>query len=84
MNVWHCAAGKRRYASVACLALVVAASGCSLFTPKAASEPAPSIAETDQTLSTPMRPPSNQRYAWWEFHNILDPRSQEIEKHLGF
>ncbi len=56
--------------------------GCSLWPGKV--QPPASIAETDQTLSAPMRPPSEQKYQWWEFQSLLDPRSRDIEKHLGY
>lgn len=44
------------------------------------------IAETDETLKTPMRPGASQqeeKLPWYDMRNILDPRSREIERHLG-
>jgi hypothetical protein len=46
--------------------------------------PPPSIADTDPTFATPMRPEGKQKYQWWEFQSILDPRSRDIERNLGF
>jgi len=68
-------------ATIVGLLLTCACLGCASLAP---SPPAPSIAETDTTLSAPMRPSSGKQYEWWEFGNILDPRSRDIEKHLGY
>jgi hypothetical protein len=47
-------------------------------------EAPPSIADTDSTLQTPMRPPSETKRTWWDFENILDSRSRKIERNLGY
>lgn len=75
-----------RYSRFAGAALLVAAtSGCASWLP--ANQPVKGgIAETDATLSTPMRPagtPENEKLPWYDFRNILDPRSRDIERHLG-
>jgi hypothetical protein len=61
---------------------VAAFCGCATSMPP----PAPSLAETDPVLATPMRPRSQpaERPRWFDFENVLDPRSRTIEQNLGF
>jgi len=65
--------------------LVTALAGCAAWFP--AQQPVNGgIAETDKTLSTPMRPgaaPAEEKLPWYDFRNILDQRSRDIERHLG-
>jgi hypothetical protein len=63
------------------LSIVVGSAGCKwIQTP----EPAPSIADTDETLSAPLRPPSEHKSSRWELPTLLDSRSREIERNLGY
>jgi hypothetical protein len=59
--------------------------GCTAWFP--VQEPATGgIADTDETLRTPMRPaaaPADEKLPWYDFRNFLDPRSRDIERHLG-
>jgi hypothetical protein len=69
--------------SAACLLFAV--SGCATWFP---TQPAvkSGIAETDETLKTPLRPATSgadDKLPWWDMRNILDPRSRDIERHLG-
>jgi hypothetical protein len=62
-----------------------ALAGCASSLP-VQEAPKGGIAETDETLSTPMRPGTSQqdeKLPWYDMRNILDPRSREIERHLG-
>ena len=59
--------------------------GCAAWFPLQET-PKGGIAETDKTLSTPMRPaagPPEEKLPWYDMRNILDPRSRDIERHLG-
>ena len=62
-----------------------AVSGCASWFP-VQEAPKGGIAETDETLKQPMRPGTGQqqeKLPWYDMRNILDPRSREIERHLG-
>lgn len=65
--------------------VVTATAGCAASFPVAAP-PKGGIADTDETLNKPMRPPASpqqERLPWYDMRNILDPRSRDIERHLG-
>jgi hypothetical protein len=64
---------------------LAAVTGCASWFP-AQEAPKGGIAETDETLKQPMRPGAGQqeeKLPWYDMRNILDPRSREIERHLG-
>ena len=75
-NAVYCLAG-------ACLLAVV--TGCAAWYPS--QQPVKGgIADTDETLKTPMRAApgaADEKLPWWDMRNILDPRSRDIERHLG-
>jgi hypothetical protein len=81
MNFSQLFTAGQRIIALALVGLAVLSASCASMKQPA---PAPTLAETDETLATPMRPPSNQKYAWWDLHNWLDPRAQDIERNLGF
>lgn len=58
--------------------------GCASWLP-VQERPRAGIADTDETLNKPMRPasPQEERLPWYDMRNILDPRSRDIERHLG-
>jgi hypothetical protein len=59
--------------------------GCASWFPVEAA-PKGGIAETDETLKAPMRPGAGkqqEKLPWYDMRNILDPRSRDIERHLG-
>ena len=66
--------------------ILVATLGCAAWYPPPAS-PKPGLAETDDTLSKPLRPgqaaEDDAELPWYDMRNVLDPRSRAIEKHLG-
>jgi hypothetical protein len=65
--------------------LLSTAGGCAAWFP-VQEAPKGGIAETDETLKTPMRPAATQqpeKLPWYDMRNILDPRSRDIERHLG-
>jgi hypothetical protein len=70
-----------KYFTVLALALVSLLPGCAWLR---LPEPPPSIADTDETLSAPLRAPTDSKTSRWELPSLLDPRSREIEKNLGY
>jgi hypothetical protein len=65
--------------------LSLSAVGCASWFP---TNPPPKggIADTDETLKQPMRPadgPAQEKLPWYDLRNVLDPRSRDIERHLG-
>jgi hypothetical protein len=81
MHLHHSFALSPTRRSVPLIACVLLATGCAGV---GTTAPPPSIADTDPTFATPMRPEGKQKYQWWEFQSILDPRSRDIERNLGF
>ena len=71
-----------------CLSAAISLSalaGCASWFP-VQEAPKGGIAETDETLKQPMRPGAGQqeeKLPWYDMRNILDPRSRDIERHLG-
>jgi hypothetical protein len=65
--------------------LLSAVTGCAAWFP-VQEAPKGGIAESDETFSKPMRPapgPEEEKLPWYDMRNILDPRSRDIERHLG-
>lgn len=81
MHFLHFFSIVRRHTSYCIVCATLLLTGCASMKP---ATPPPSLAETDETLATPMRPPSHQKYQWWEFQSLLDPRSRDIERNLGY
>jgi hypothetical protein len=72
------------------LYLAVAISGCALFPIPPPPKTNGGIAESDPALAKPMRPGANKNavddpasFPWYDVRRYMDPRSQEVERHLG-
>jgi hypothetical protein len=65
--------------------LLSSVAGCAAWFP-VQETPKAGIAETDETFNKPLRPaaaPPEEKLPWYDMRNILDPRSRDIERHLG-